>query len=152
MAMGIDKYNAECRAIVMRYASEWISTVQRIGRWIDFENDYKTLYPSFMESCWWVCKQMFDKGLFYRGFKVLAVSTACATPLSNFEVQQNYKEVVDPAVVVAFPDTEEPEVNYLIWTTTPWTLPSNLALCVHDDMDYVKIKDVASDAIYVLMK
>ena len=97
--MGIDKYNAECRAIVMRYSSQWRATVERMGRWIDFDNDYKTLNLSFMESVWWAFKQLFDKDLVYRGLKVMPYSTGLLTPLSNFEAGQNYKEVNDPAGV-----------------------------------------------------
>eukprot|EP00058_Branchiostoma_floridae_P006024 XP_002591512.1 hypothetical protein BRAFLDRAFT_287206 [Branchiostoma floridae] len=95
--MGIDKYNEACRGIVMRYAGEWKDIVTRLGRWIDFDHDYKTLYPWFMESIWWVFRQLYDKGLVYRGFKVMPYSTACSTPLSNFESNQNYKDVQDPA-------------------------------------------------------
>ncbi len=138
--MGIDAYNAECRKIVMRYSKEWESTVTRLGRWIDFRNDYKTLYPWFMESVWWVFKQLWDKGLIYKGFRVMPYSTGCCTPLANFEASQNYKDVVDPAVIVSFPLDDEPGVSMIAWTTTPWTLPSNMALCVHPDLDYVKVK------------
>uniref|UniRef100_A0A8D1N1X7 Isoleucine--tRNA ligase, cytoplasmic n=2 Tax=Sus scrofa TaxID=9823 RepID=A0A8D1N1X7_PIG len=91
--LGIAEYNSQCRAIVMRYSTEWKSTITRLGRWIDFDNDYKTLYPQFMESVWWVFKQLYDKGLVYRGVKVMPFSTACNTPLSNFESHQNYKVV-----------------------------------------------------------
>lgn len=150
--MGIKAYNAECRKIVMRYADEWERIVTRLGRWIDFKNDYKTMYPSFMESIWWVFKQLYDKGLIYRGFKVMPFSTACGTPLSNFESGQNYKNVDDPSVIVTFPLDESPDVSVLAWTTTPWTLPSNVSLCVHPDMDYVKIKENASGKIYILME
>lgn len=150
--MGIDKYNAECRKIVMRYAREWEEIVTRLGRWIDFKNDYKTMYPSFMESIWWVFKQLFDKGLVYRGFKVMPFSTACNTPLSNFESGQNYKEVQDPSVIVSFPLDESPDISVLAWTTTPWTLPSNLALCMHPDNTYVKIKEKATGHTYILME
>lgn len=97
LGMGVDKYNAECRAIVMRYSTEWRTTVERMGRWIDFDNDYKTLNLSFMESVWWAFRQLFDKGLVYRGLKVMPYSTGLLTPLSNFEAGQNYKEVNDPA-------------------------------------------------------
>jgi isoleucyl-tRNA synthetase len=97
MRMGIDKYNAECRSIVMRYSGEWRSTVERMGRWIDFDNDYKTLNPSFMESVWWAFSQMFKKGLVYRGLRVMPYSTGCLTPLSNFEAGQDYRDVNDPA-------------------------------------------------------
>ncbi|XP_011852262.1 PREDICTED: isoleucine--tRNA ligase, cytoplasmic [Mandrillus leucophaeus] len=138
--MGITEYNNQCRAIVMRYAAEWRSTVSRLGRWIDFDNDYKTLYPQFMESVWWVFKQLYDKGLVYRGVKVMPFSTACNTPLSNFESHQNYKDVQDPSVFVTFPLEEDETVSLVAWTTTPWTLPSNLAVCVNPEMQYVKIK------------
>ena len=107
-AMGIDKYNAECRSIVMRYADEWKRTIKKLGRWIDMDNDYKTLYPEFMESVWWAFKQLFDKDAVYRGLRVMPYSTACTTPLSNFEAQQNYKEVNDPAITIAFPLVDDP--------------------------------------------
>ncbi|KAI8084491.1 isoleucyl-tRNA synthetase [Halteromyces radiatus] len=152
MKMGIDKYNAECRAIVMRYSSEWRKTVERMARWIDFDNDYKTLNPTFMESVWWVFKQLYDKGQVYRGKKVMPYSTACTTPLSNFESSQNYKDVNDPAIVVGFPLIEDPTTQLLAWTTTPWTLPSCMAVCVHPDFDYIKIKDEASGNNYILLE
>ncbi|VDM52194.1 unnamed protein product [Angiostrongylus costaricensis] len=138
--MGIDKYNAECRKIVMRYAGEWETVVNRMGRWIDFRNDYKTLYPWFMESVWWVFSELFKKGLVYRGVKVMPFSTSCNTPLSNFEAGQNYKDVVDPAVFIGFRLDQNRNRMMVAWTTTPWTLPSNLALCVHPDLDYVVVK------------
>lgn len=150
--MGIAVYNAECRKIVMRYSKEWRFIVNRLGRWIDFDNDYKTLYPSFMESVWYMFRQLYLKGMVYKGYKVMPFSTACSTPLSNFEVGQNYKEVNDPAVIVAFPLLEDPNVSLIAWTTTPWTLPSNLSLCVNADMDYVKIKDNSTERIYIMME
>ncbi|XP_017686472.1 PREDICTED: isoleucine--tRNA ligase, cytoplasmic isoform X2 [Lepidothrix coronata] len=150
--MGIESYNNQCRGIVMRYAKEWEFSVTRLGRWIDFENDYKTLYPEFMESVWWVFKQLYDKGLVYRGVKVMPFSTACNTPLSNFESHQNYKDVQDPSVTVSFPLEEEANVSLVAWTTTPWTLPSNLALCVNPELQYVKVRDNATGKIYVLME
>ena len=151
LKMGIKQYNAECRAIVMRYSKEWEATVKRVGRWIDFENDYKTLDLTFMETVWWVFGQLHTKGLVYRGFKVMPYSCACNTPLSNFEVQQNYKTVDDPAVICAFPLKGEDGVKFIAWTTTPWTLPSNLALCVNPTMEYVRVKDTASGVVYILM-
>ena len=158
LEMGIDKYNATCRSIVTRYTGEWESTIQRLGRWIDFQNDYKTMDASFMESVWWVFGQLFQKQLVYQGYKVMPYSTACTTPLSNFEAGLNYKEVKDPAIVVSFPILSDiastnDEVRHLIaWTTTPWTLPSNIALCVHPELQYVQIRDVASQNIYILAK
>jgi isoleucyl-tRNA synthetase len=112
---GVPIYNEKCRAIVMRYASEWRATIDRLGRWIDFDNDYKTMDTSFMESEWWVFKRLFDKGAVYRGFKVMPYSTALATPLSNFEASQNYKDVQDPAVVVSFPLVDDPNTQLLAW-------------------------------------
>lgn len=97
LAMGIDKYNAACREIVMRYSGEWRKTVERMGRWIDFDNDYKTLNLPFMESVWWAFGELFKKGLVYRGTKVMPYSTGCTTPLSNFEANMDYRDVSDPA-------------------------------------------------------
>ncbi|XP_074008530.1 isoleucine--tRNA ligase, cytoplasmic isoform X1 [Numenius arquata] len=150
--MGIEEYNNQCRGIVMRYSKEWEFSVTRLGRWIDFENDYKTLYPEFMESVWWVFKQLYDKGLVYRGVKVMPFSTACNTPLSNFESHQNYKDVQDPSVIVSFPLDEDTSISLVAWTTTPWTLPSNLALCVNPELQYVKLRDNATGKIYILME
>ncbi|XP_078517523.1 isoleucine--tRNA ligase, cytoplasmic [Lissotriton helveticus] len=150
--MGIAEYNKQCRGIVMRYSQEWEVSVTRLGRWIDFKNDYKTLYPSFMETVWWVFKQLYDKGLVYRGVKVMPFSTACNTPLSNFESHQNYKDVQDPSVIVTFPLDEDENVSMVAWTTTPWTLPSNLALCVNPDLQYVKLRDKSTGKTYILME
>ncbi|PPQ68420.1 hypothetical protein CVT24_004841 [Panaeolus cyanescens] len=150
MAMGIDKYNAECRKIVMRYSSEWRHTVERIGRWIDFDNDYKTLNLPFMESVWWSFGELFKKGMVYRGLKVMPYSTGCTTPLSNFEAGLAYKDVNDPAVTVAFPLVDDPTTSLLAWTTTPWTLPSNLALCVHPNYTYIKIHDTEKDQNFII--
>ena len=145
MKLGIKKYNEECRSIVMRCASDWETTVERMGRWIDFKNDYKTLDKSFMESAWWVFSELSKKGLVYRDFKVMPYSTALNTPLSNFEAKSNYQKRRDPAIVVTFPiisDNKQFEnTSFLAWTTTPWTLPSNLALCVNANLIYVKFKD-----------
>uniref|UniRef100_A0A4W6DYM2 Isoleucine--tRNA ligase, cytoplasmic n=1 Tax=Lates calcarifer TaxID=8187 RepID=A0A4W6DYM2_LATCA len=117
-----------------------VTSVKRMGRWIDFNNDYKTLYPWFMETVWWVFRQLYDKGLVYRGVKVMPFSTACNTPLSNFESHQNYKDVQDPSVIVNFPLVDNQDVALIAWTTTPWTLPSNLALCVNPEFLYVQVK------------
>jgi len=152
LEMGIDKYNETCRGIVTRYTKEWESTIKRLGRWIDFENDYKTMDVSFMESVWWVFDQLYKKELVYRGNKVMPFSTACGTPLSNFEAGLNYKTVKDPAVVVSFPLIEDPEVSFVAWTTTPWTLPSNIALCVNPEMEYVRITDKKTSKKYILAK
>lgn len=125
--------------------------MNRTGRWIDFKNDYKTMDPSFMESVWWVFAQLYTKGLVYRGFKVMPYSTGCKTPLANFEAGLNYKEVSDPAIMVAFPITGDPyNASLVAWTTTPWTLPSNLALCVNKSLLYVKVRDKLTGATYIV--
>uniref|UniRef100_A0A1L8DRS7 Isoleucine--tRNA ligase, cytoplasmic n=1 Tax=Nyssomyia neivai TaxID=330878 RepID=A0A1L8DRS7_9DIPT len=153
LKMGIKAYNDECRKIVMRYANEWEQIIGRMGRWIDFKNDYKTLYPTYMETLWWVFKQLYQKGMVYKGVKVMPYSTACTTPLSNFESGQNYKEVTDPAVTVTFPILDDPDNAVLIgWTTTPWTLPSNLSLCVNPELDYVRVKEISSRRVIILME
>jgi len=138
--LGIKGYNDECRGIVQRYTNEWEKTITRIGRWVDFENDYKTMDVTFMESVWWVFKQLWDKKLIYQGTRVVPYSTALGTVLSNFEAGQNYMDVQDPAVTVLFKLKEE-DAYVAAWTTTPWTLPSNLCLCAGADIDYVKVKD-----------
>ncbi|QLG74830.1 hypothetical protein HG535_0H01570 [Zygotorulaspora mrakii] len=149
---GLANYNEKCRSIVMTYADEWRKTIGRLGRWIDFDNDYKTMYPSFMESEWWAFKQLFEKGQVYRGFKVMPYSTGCTTPLSNFEAQQNYKDVNDPAVTIGFNVIGQEKTQLVAWTTTPWTLPSNLALCVNKNFEYVKIYDEKKDCYYILLE
>merc|ERR1719210_809022 len=140
LALGIDKYNEECRGIVQKYTKEWREIVERFGRWIDFDNDYKTMDLSYMESIWWCFKTLFDKGMVYRAFRVMAYSTALATPLSNFEVSLNYKEVSDPSIIVQFQRADTPNSFILAWTTTPWTLPSNQGLCVNPELSYLRVK------------
>eukprot|EP01129_Flabellula_baltica_P007870 TRINITY_DN3088_c0_g1_i1.p1 TRINITY_DN3088_c0_g1~~TRINITY_DN3088_c0_g1_i1.p1 ORF type:complete len:1072 (-),score=281.44 TRINITY_DN3088_c0_g1_i1:18-3203(-) len=152
MEMGIDNYNEKCRSIVMRYSSEWEEIVGRLGRWIDFENDYKTMDIDFMESVWWVFKTLYEKGLVYRGFKVMPYSTGCTTPLSNFEANENYQDVTDITVVASFQLVEDPDVSFVAWTTTPWTLPSNMSLCVNPNLTYCKLKDAETGKLYILME
>lgn len=149
---GIGRFNEECRKIVLRYTEEWKATVERMGRWVDFDRTYKTMDRTFMESVWWVFKQLFEKGLVYEGFKVMPFSAKMGTPLSNFEAGENYKEVDDPAVTVAFPLKDEPDTALLIWTTTPWTLLSNLAVAVGPEMEYVKVQDHERSGTYLLAK
>lgn len=136
---GIPKFNEECRSIVQRYTSQWRSVVERMGRWVDFDQVWKTMDLSFMESVWWVFKQLWDKGLVYKGYKVMPFSAKLGTPLSNFEATENYQEVDDPSIVVALQLKEEPETSLLVWTTTPWTLVSNMAATVSEEITYVKV-------------
>ena len=139
-AFGIDKFNDACRTSVLQYTDQWRSYVGRQARWVDFEHDYKTLDLSYMESVMWAFKTLHDKGLVYEGFRVLAYCWRCETPLSNTETRMDdtYKDRQDPALTVAFTlDTGE---QILAWTTTPWTLPSNLALAVGPDLDYAVVE------------
>ena len=150
LEMGVGKYNTLCRGIVSRYSQEWKKTVRRTGRWVDMDNSYFTMQPEFMQSVWWVFKQMWDKGLIYEGYKVVPYSTGISTALSNFEAGQNYKDVQDPAITIALKAEGEPNTFFLAWTTTPWTLTSNLALAVHKDIEYVRIRSRADGTRYYL--
>lgn len=161
---GVAKFNESCRSIVLRYTKEWRTIMTRAGRWVDFDHDYKTMDPDYMESIWWVVKKLWDEGLIYEGHYILPYCPRCSTVLSNHELQLGgYKEVHDPAVTVKFrvvaappasasgdPATKEAladlasgSTHFLAWTTTPWTLPSNLALAVGPDVDYVLVNDGA---------
>lgn len=149
-AFGIANFNEECRKIVLRYTKEWESIVKRMGRWVDFNNIYRTMDLSFMESVWWVFKQLYEKGLVYEGYRVMPFSAKLGTPLSNFEAGENYKDVDDPSLTVSIPLINDPDTALLVWTTTPWTLISNLAVMVGPDIDYVKIKDHATGNQYII--
>ena len=137
---GIDKFNDACRTSVLRYTDEWQRYVTRQARWVDFGNDYKTLDTPYMESVMWAFRTLWDKGLIYEGFRVLAYCWRCETPLSNTETRMDdvYRDRQDPALTVAF--TLESGERILAWTTTPWTLPSNLALAVAPDVDYAVLR------------
>ncbi|MDR0450066.1 MAG: class I tRNA ligase family protein, partial [Treponema sp.] len=153
---GIAEFNEACRASVLRYVNEWRQAVTRMGRWVDFDHDYKTMDPDYMETIWWVMKTLWEKGLLYEGHYILPYCPRCATVLSNHELNLGgYQDVHDPAITVRFkiksgeaatPDQalldSLDERSYLLaWTTTPWTLPSNLALTVGPDIDYVMVQD-----------
>lgn len=150
--MGLGAYNSACREIVMRYQSEWKQTVERMGRWIDFDNGYKTMDLSFMESVWWVFGQLHQKGLVHRGTRVMPYSNALTTPLSNFEAGLDYREVQDPAITITFPLVSDPKTALLAWTTTPWTLPSNLAVAVHPEFTYLKIFDEQHQMTFIILE
>lgn len=160
-AYGIAEFNEQCRNIVLRYTEEWKTTVLRMGRWVDFDNGYKTLDLNYMESIWWVIKTLWEKGLVYQGKKIVRYSPRISAVLSNFEANLNYKPIQDPSVTIKFKAENEPgnsltgaEVStyFLGWTTTPWTLISNLALTVGPEMLYVKLKDKESGDYYYLAK
>ena len=148
---GISKYCKECKDIVLTYTSQWEKTINRMGRWVDFENGYKTMDKNFMESVWWVFKQAWEKGLIYEGNKIVPYSVALQTGLSNFEATSNYQDVQDPAVTVLFKMKDE-DAYLSAWTTTPWTLPSNLALIVNKDIDYVLVHEKTKDIKFYLAK
>lgn len=166
--LGIKKFNETCRAMVLQYVAEWGKMVRRIARWVEFDNSYKTMDREYMESVWWAFKQVYEKGLVYEGRKVLLYCPRCETPVSNFEVamDNSYQEVTEEAVTVKFRiktnerkngRTKEQNVHQFIsssvptfllaWTTTPWTLPGNVALAVGEDIDYVKVK--VRDEFYI---
>ncbi|NOY10102.1 MAG: isoleucine--tRNA ligase [Spirochaetes bacterium] len=139
---GVAEFNESCRSIVLRYTHEWRYIITRMGRWVDFDNDYKTMDTDYMESIWWVVKKLWDSDLLYEGYYILPYCPRCSTVLSNFELNLgDYKDVHDPSVTIRFKVTGEKNTYFLAWTTTPWTLPSNLALALGPDIDYVKIKD-----------
>jgi len=157
---GIANFNEACRASVLRYVKEWKTTITRLGRWVDFDNDYKTMEPDYMETIWWVMKSLWEKGLLYEGHKILPYCPRCSTVLSNHEKDLGgYKDVHDPAITVKFKviNNEQgtgscggadfpPNTYILAWTTTPWTLPSNLALVMGADIDYVLVEDNSADS------
>lgn len=138
--LGVDKFNETCRSKVLKYTSEWKTTVRRMGRWVDFDKGYKTMDKNFMESVWWVFKQCFDKGLIYQGYRIQPYSPALATPLSNFETNQGYKDRQDPSLTLIFPlisdEAKFKDTSLLVWTTTPWTLYSNFCIVVGADIKY----------------
>jgi isoleucyl-tRNA synthetase len=168
---GVAKFNEACRASVLRYVNEWRQTITRLGRWVDFDHDYKTMEPDYMESIWWVMKRLWEKGLLYEGHYILPYCPRCSTVLSNHELNLGgYKDVHDPAITIKFKmtgvvpgseaaktlasvsggvaGTANGKTFLLAWTTTPWTLPSNLGLTLGPDVEYVMVQD--SDERYIL--
>ena len=145
---GVDKFNEQCRSMVLRYVEDWRRTVTRMGRWVDFDNDYKTMNPQFMETIWWIFKQLWNQGRVYKSYRIMPYSWKLSTPLSNFEAGSNYKDVQDPAVTVrtAVKTGADPawgKTYLLVWTTTPWTLPENLAICAGAELDYCVVRDLS---------
>ena len=157
---GVDVFNETCRSMVLTYTAEWRTIVTRMGRWVDFDNDYKTMDTSFMETVWWVFKQLWNQGRIYRSYRIMPYSWKLTTPLSNFEAGRNFKNVQDPSITVRLrltsgfqpPDSvgADRPVYLLIWTTTPWTLPANLAVCVGPDIEYVAVHDLNDQCVYIL--
>ncbi len=138
-AYGLEKFNAMCRESVFTYKDEWERITARIGFWLDLEHPYVTLENDYIESVWWCLNQFWKKGLVYEGFKILPYCPRCETPLSSHEVSQGYADTEDPSVFVKFESVDEPGTFFLAWTTTPWTLISNVALAVHPKETYVRV-------------
>ncbi|KAG0437799.1 putative isoleucine--tRNA ligase, cytoplasmic [Dictyocoela muelleri] len=177
LEMGINKYNSECRKIVLKYAEQWEQIVGRMGRWVSFNNGYRTMDKEYMESVWHVFGMLYKKNRIYRGYRVMPFSTKCKTPLSNFEANQNYKEVQDYSVVIEFPlknlndelkgiienNCDNNKTSLLAWTTTPWTLPSNCGLVVNPEFKYLVFKvkkinknlsnkDILNNKYFIMLK
>jgi len=170
--LGIEKFNKAARDSVLRYADDWKKIIPRMGRWVDMDNDYKTMDTSYTESVWWVFKTLYDKDFIYEGFKSMHICPRCETTLSNFEVNQGYKDITDFAVTVKLELEDEPGTFLLIWTTTAWTLPGNMAAAVNREAIYAelgirnkesgkeehivvakeRIKDVVGDGEYKIIK
>jgi isoleucyl-tRNA synthetase len=127
---GVENFIEKCKESVFRYKREWERMTERVGFWVDLENAYVTYENYYIESVWWALKKIWDKGLLYKGHKVVPYCPRCGTALSSHEVAQGYQEVEDPSVYVTFPLKGEDDTAFLVWTTTPWTLPSNVALAI----------------------
>lgn len=137
--IGVDKFNKAARDSVLRYTDEWKQIIPRLGRFVDMENDYRSMDSTYTESVWWSYKELNKKGLVYEDYKVMPYCPRCGTTLSNFEVNLGYKDIVDISAYVKFKIADESNTYFLAWTTTPWTLPGNVALAVNPDISYVKI-------------
>jgi isoleucyl-tRNA synthetase len=139
--IGIERFNQLCRESVYEYVSEWVVFSERMAFWLDYDNAYWTLTSDYIQSVWWALSEMWKQGLVYKGFRVAPYCPRCATPLSSHELAQGYRDnVPDPSVYIRFRLKNDPKTSILAWTTTPWTLPGNVALAVHPDVTYVKVK------------
>lgn len=155
-AFGIDKFNEACRSKVLGYVEDWRKTITRLGRWVDFDGAYSTMDAGFMESVWWVFQQLHERGLVYKDYRSIHICPRCETTLSQQEVSEGYKDIKDLSVVAEFELVDEPGTFILAWTTTPWTLPGNVALAVGADVEYVCIEkqdqDTNSPVRFILAK
>ncbi|NMC51761.1 isoleucine--tRNA ligase [Candidatus Kuenenbacteria bacterium] len=148
--IGVDKFNESCRSKVLVYADEWRKVIERLGRWVDMDNDYKTMDKDYMESIWWVFKELWDKGYIYESYKSMHICPRCETTLSQSEITEGYKDIEDVSVVAKFELVNEPGTFVLAWTTTPWTLPGNVALAIGEHVDYIRVE--SEGAKYILAK
>src|SRR6266511_3689517 len=139
---GIDKFNELCRKSVFTYIQDWEKLTDRIAFWVDLEDAYVTYTNDYIESVWWILKNFWDKNLLFKGYKVVPYCPRCGTPLSDHEVHypDAIRETDDPSVFVRLPLVDQPDVSLLVWTTTPWTLPGNVAVAAHPDVDYVSVE------------
>lgn len=148
--LGVAKFNDLCRSKVMAYAEEWEKVINRLGRWADMKDSYRTMDLNFMESVWWAFKELWDKGLIYKDYRSMHVCPRCETTLSQSEVTEGYQDIKDLSAIAKFELVDEPGTFVLAWTTTPWTLVGNVALAVGVDIDYVKIK--SEEIVYIIAK
>lgn len=137
---GVEKFISRCKESVWKYLKEWTEITERIGFWLDTENAYVTYHDEYIESEWWAVKTIFDKGMIYKGHKVVPYCPRCGTALSSHEVAQGYKDVTDTSIYVKMKKKDEVDTYFLVWTTTPWTLPSNVALAVKEDAEYSYVR------------
>lgn len=137
---GVERFIKQCKASVFTYAKEWEDMSERVAFWADMENPYVTYHNDYIESVWWALKTIFDKGLLYKGYKVMPYCPRCGTSLSSHEVAQGYKEIEDCTIYVKFQVKDQDQTAFLVWTTTPWTLPSNVALAINEKQSYVKVQ------------
>src|SRR5467141_3269256 len=156
--IGIERFNQLCRESVFEYVTDWVAFSERMGFWQDYDAAYWTLTPDYIQSVWWALSEMWKQGLVYKGFRVAPYCSRCATPLSSHELAQGYRDnVPDPSVFVRFRLKNDPQTSILAWTTTPWTLPGNVALAVDNDIDYIKVKEgdeylIVAEALLTLLK
>ncbi len=139
-AYGIAKFNELCRQSAFEFIREWERFTDRLGFWVSFHDAYVTYKNEYIESIWWILKSLWDRGLLYQGYKVVPYCPRCGTPLSDHEVAQGYADAEDPSIYVRLPLVDEPNTSLLVWTTTPWTLPGNVAVAAHPDVDYVTVE------------
>ena len=137
---GVDKFNELCKNSVFTYIQEWEKLTDRIAFWVDLDTAYVTYENQYIESVWWILKNFWEKDLLFKGYKIVPYCPRCGTPLSDHEVALGYDDAVDPSVFVRFPLVDKPDTSLLVWTTTPWTLPSNVAVAAHPDVDYVTVE------------
>jgi isoleucyl-tRNA synthetase len=144
-AYGVERFNALCRKSAFEYIQEWERFSDRLGFWVDMQEAYVTYTRDYIESVWWILKALWDRGLLYQGYKVVPYCPRCGTPLSDHEVSLGYRETRDPSVYVRLPLADEPNTSLLVWTTTPWTLPGNVAVAVHPEVEYVTVERAAPE-------